>query len=103
MIRRQPERQAVVGHVVVEIDQTRVDQTAGVHPRGMVEPSGSGAPSPRHTLNDPGVVDVEHPVGNFRLRIVEGDEVTGDRKGGGQQRCGRVCYGEMLIGCVSRD
>jgi hypothetical protein len=32
-------------------------------------------------LDDPGVVDVENAVGDVRPRVVEGDEVAGDREG----------------------
>jgi hypothetical protein len=55
----------------------------------------------RDALDDPGLVDVENPIGDLRLRLVKGDDVTGDRQRGRKQRCWWICYGEMLMRCVS--
>jgi hypothetical protein len=68
----------------------------------VVKSCGGGLALRGYSLNDPGVVDVDNPIGNLRTRLVEGDEVAGDRERGGEEGCA-VCYEEMLMGCVIRE
>jgi hypothetical protein len=71
--------------VVVQVQQPRIDKSAGLDPRGVVEPGRGCVAARRDTLEDPGVVDVENPVGYLGPLVVEGHEVTGDRERGRQK------------------
>jgi hypothetical protein len=85
----------------VEVHQPRVDESAGVDLGGVVKPCGGGVTPCRHALKDPGVVDIEDPIGNLGPLLVEGHEVTGDRERRGEEGCGRTCYEEILRRCES--
>jgi hypothetical protein len=87
-------RLVVLGHVVVEVHEPRLDESAGVDPAGVVTPRGGGVAACRPALEDPRV-DVQDPVGDLGPVIVEGHEVTRDRERRGTEWCGRACYEEI--------
>jgi hypothetical protein len=60
----------------VQIHQPRIDHATGGDAGGVVKPRGGCLALRGHALDDPGVVDVEDTVGDFRTRVVEGHEVT---------------------------